>query len=73
MVDSVSCILDIIDTAGQEEYTAMRDHYFRSGDGFLLVFAADDKKSFTDVRRFRKEIQRAKDSVNTPMVLVGTR
>lgn len=32
----------VLDTAGQEEFGAMREQYMRSGEGFLLVFALND-------------------------------
>lgn len=48
-VDCETCLLDILDTAGQEEYSAMRDQYMRTGEGFLLVFAVNSVKSFEDI------------------------
>jgi hypothetical protein len=30
-VDGVACLLDIMDTAGQEEYSALRDQYMKTG------------------------------------------
>lgn len=33
----------VLDTAGQEEFGAMREQYMRSGEGFLLVFALNDR------------------------------
>jgi GTPase SAR1 family protein len=30
----------LLDTAGQEEYSAMRDQYMRTGKGFLCVFTS---------------------------------
>ena len=47
--DGETCLLDILDTAGQEEYSAMRDQYMRTGEGFLLVFAVNSAKSFEDI------------------------
>jgi GTPase SAR1 family protein len=38
---SVSTVLD---TAGQEEFGAMREQYMRAGHGFLLVFAINDRQ-----------------------------
>ncbi len=38
--------IDILDTAGQEDYAAIRDNYFRSGEGFLCVFSITDTDSF---------------------------
>lgn len=34
----------VLDTAGQEEFSAMREQYMRSGEGFLLVFAVNDRR-----------------------------
>uniref|UniRef100_A0A673JJ57 HRas proto-oncogene, GTPase n=1 Tax=Sinocyclocheilus rhinocerous TaxID=307959 RepID=A0A673JJ57_9TELE len=31
VIDGETCLLDILDTAGQEEYSAMRDQYMRTG------------------------------------------
>lgn len=36
-VDQDAVMLDILDTAGQEEYSVLRELYMRMGDGFLLV------------------------------------
>ena len=33
----------VLDTAGQEEFSAMREQYMRSGEGFLLVFSVTDR------------------------------
>lgn len=62
MIDGETCLLDILDTAGQEEYSAMRDQYMRTGEGFLLVFAVNEAKSFENVRLYREQIRRVKDS-----------
>ena len=32
-------LLEILDTAGEEEYAAMRDQYIRHGEGFLVVYS----------------------------------
>ncbi|KAJ2908056.1 Ras GTPase, partial [Coemansia aciculifera] len=38
-IDGDLCVLDILDTAGQEEYAAMRDYHIRSGHGFIIVYS----------------------------------
>ncbi|XP_047657245.1 GTPase KRas isoform X5 [Tachysurus fulvidraco] len=73
VIDGETCLLDILDTAGQEEYSAMRDQYMRTGEGFLCVFAINNIKSFADVHLYREQINRVKDSDNVPMVLVGNK
>ena len=73
VIDGETCLLDILDTAGQEEYSAMRDQYMRTGEGFLLVFAVDNAKSFEEISQFREEIKYFKDGEDVPMVLVGNK
>ncbi|KAL3982458.1 GTPase HRas N-terminally processed domain protein [Acanthocheilonema viteae] len=73
VIDGETCLLDILDTAGQEEYSAMRDQYMRTGEGFLLVFAVNEAKSFENVTQYRDQIRRVKDSDEVPMVLVGNK
>ncbi|XP_011788593.1 PREDICTED: GTPase NRas [Colobus angolensis palliatus] len=57
VIDGETCLLDILDTAGQEEYSAMRDQYMRTGEGFLCVFAINNSKSFADINLYRREIR----------------
>jgi len=73
VIDGETCLLDILDTAGQEEYSAMRDQYMRTGEGFLLVFAVNNAKSFEDISGYREQIKRVKDAEEVPMVLVGNK
>jgi GTPase KRas protein len=73
VIDGETCLLDILDTAGQEEYSAMRDQYMRTGEGFLCVFAVNNSKSFEDINQYREQIKRVKDADEVPMVLVGNK
>ena len=73
VIDGTVAKLDILDTAGQEEFSAMREQYMRSGEGFLLVFSLSDRRSFEDAARFRKEILRVKDRDEFPVMLVGNK
>ena len=65
--------LDVLDTAGQEEFSAMREQYMRSGEGFLLVFSLSDRRSFEEAARFHKDILRSKDRDEFPVMLVGNK
>lgn len=51
----------VLDTAGQEEFGAMREQYMRTGEGFLLVFSVTDRGSFEEISKFQRQILRAKD------------
>jgi GTPase KRas protein len=70
-IDDETCLLDILDTAGQEEYSAMRDQYMRTGQGFILVFAITSRSSFDEIASFREQILRVKDKDKVPMILVS--
>jgi len=72
-IDKQVLVLDILDTAGQEEYSTLQDQYMRSGQGFLLVYDITMKNTFTDIPRFKEKILRVKDMQNFPMVLVGNK
>lgn len=73
VIDQQVAKLDILDTAGQEEFSAMREQYMRSGEGFLLVFSVADKLSFSEVHNFHRQILRVKDREEFPMILVGNK
>lgn len=72
-IDDETCLLDILDTAGQEEYSAMRDQYMRTGQGFLCVYAVTSRSSFDEITAFREQILRVKDQDKVPMVLAGNK
>lgn len=64
-------MLDILDTAGQEEYSAMRDQYIRSGHGFAIVFSVTLRSSFETLTTFQDQILRVKDVDAFPMIILG--
>lgn len=66
-------IFIVLDTAGQEEFSAMREQYMRSGEGFLLVFAVTDHPSFDEISKFHRQILRVKDRDEFPMLIVGNK
>lgn len=53
VLDGEEVQIDILDTAGQEDYAAIRDNYFRSGEGFLCVFSITELESFAATVDFR--------------------
>lgn len=73
MLDGEECQIDILDTAGQEDYAAIRDNYFRSGEGFLCVFSITETESFQATGDFREQILRVKGDENIPFLLVGNK
>jgi Ras-related protein Ral-A len=73
MLDGQECQIDILDTAGQEEYAAIRDNYYRSGEGFLCVFSVCEHESFEHTQEFRDQILRVLDDDTIPFILVGNK
>ncbi|KYR00318.1 Ras GTPase [Tieghemostelium lacteum] len=72
-VDEDTCLLDILDTAGQDDYSAMRDQYMRTGQGFLCVYDVTSRTSFEEINVVRDQIIRVKDNEKVPIVLVGNK
>ncbi|KOS22358.1 Ras-related protein Rap-1 [Escovopsis weberi] len=72
-VDGRQVVLEIFDTAGTEQFVAMRDLYMKTGQGFLLVFSITSQSSLVELAGLREEILRIKDDQNVPMVIVGNK
>ena len=52
--------LEILDTAGTEQFASMRDLYIRNGQGFILVFSIINSQTFREVLNLHQQILRAK-------------
>ncbi|KAF9155652.1 hypothetical protein BGZ97_012715 [Linnemannia gamsii] len=72
-LDNQDCQIDILDTAGQEEYAAIRDNYYRSGEGFICVFSLCEYESFMHTQEFKDQISRVLDDNKIPFILVGNK
>ncbi|KAF7327476.1 Rheb-like protein [Mycena kentingensis (nom. inval.)] len=73
LVDDEVALLDVLDTAGQEEYGAMREQYMRTGEGFLLVYSITSRDSFEEAAAYHSQIMRVKDVDSFPVVIVGNK
>ena len=73
VLDGEEVQIDILDTAGEEDYAAIRDNYFRSGEGFLCVFSITQDESFQAAKEFREQIVRVKGKETIPFILVGNK
>eukprot|EP01103_Thecamoeba_quadrilineata_P005170 TRINITY_DN14_c0_g2_i1.p1 TRINITY_DN14_c0_g2~~TRINITY_DN14_c0_g2_i1.p1 ORF type:complete len:184 (-),score=37.37 TRINITY_DN14_c0_g2_i1:127-678(-) len=72
-VDGEQYMLEILDTAGTEQFTAMRDLYMKNGQGFVLVYSIVAQSTFNDLSDLRDQILRVKDCESVPLVLVGNK
>ncbi|XP_072038277.1 GTP-binding protein Rit1-like [Amphiura filiformis] len=73
VIDGEVGLLDILDTAGQAEFTAMRDQYMRGGEGFIICYSITDRRSFLEAAEFKKLIERVRNADDVPIVLVGNK
>jgi len=72
-VDGKQNMLEILDTAGTDQFLAMRDMYVKNGLGFILAYSIVAQSTFNDIPSIRQLIVRVKDSEKVPMVLVGNK
>eukprot|EP01123_Difflugia_compressa_P003477 TRINITY_DN1451_c0_g1_i2.p1 TRINITY_DN1451_c0_g1~~TRINITY_DN1451_c0_g1_i2.p1 ORF type:complete len:195 (-),score=47.71 TRINITY_DN1451_c0_g1_i2:199-783(-) len=72
-IDGQEAILNIYDTAGQEDFSAVRDTYIQIGEGFLCMYSITSNASFQEVRHLRERIINITDKDNIPVVLCGNK
>lgn len=65
--------VEIVDTAGQEEFLTFRDSSMTQGDAFLMVFAIDSISSWQHLKELRTKIVQEKDDSQIPMVIVANK
>lgn len=73
-IDGVGpCIVEILDTAGTEQFASMRQLYITNGQAFALIYAVDDRASFEEVKDIYQQIAEVKSRENMSVVLVGNK
>lgn len=70
-VDGSPTALEILDTAGQEQYAAMRERYIQNGDGFILIYSITSEDSLSTIRQIKGQIEKIKHEFSPPILLVG--
>ena len=72
-IDNKLVDLEILDTAGQEEFAMMREQFMVKADGFLMMYAINTRASFDDLQRFRDQALHVQDTSKFPMILVANK
>ncbi|CAH7687258.1 P-loop containing nucleoside triphosphate hydrolase protein [Phakopsora pachyrhizi] len=76
-VDGNKVTVEILDTAGTEQFVALHSLYVKSGDGFLLVFALNTLDSIHELEALHESIVRIKEAEGytekIPIVLCGNK
>ena len=66
--------ISLLDTAGQEEFTPLRDQWIRESEGFAIIYSITNKISFEQTSTFLDQINRVKCEENSvPIALVGNK
>ncbi|KAK4048298.1 hypothetical protein OIV83_004819 [Microbotryomycetes sp. JL201] len=70
-VEGTSYSIELIDTAGQEEYrNAWNEGHCRDAHGFILCYSIDDQKSFDLLPDFLHIIRKARSTVENPSTMI---
>ena len=72
-IDDIQCQLEILDTAGQDDYQTMLDTWINSSDGFLLVYSIDNKESFDSTKVRYERILKLKGDQKVSITIVGNK
>jgi len=67
--------IDILDSSGMDELVVMRPTWFKEREAFLLVFAVNDRESFTALTAFHDQLisYRQGISASAPLIIVGNK
>ena len=72
VIDGEACVVDVLDTAGMEEFSALRRQWIRDYRACLLVYSVTSKISFDLLNTFRQEIIEETGG-DAPIFLVGNK
>lgn len=72
-VDNTPCVLEILDTAGTEQFASMRDLYIKNGQGFVVCYSLTNHQTFQDIKTMKEQIVRVKGTDKVPILLVGNK
>lgn len=72
-IDGKAIQVEILDTAGQDEYTPLRETFMHTGDGFMLVYSITDDQTLEELRSIREQILRVHRNKKIPIVVIGNK
>ena len=68
-----SYVLEIIDTAGTEQFVSMRNLYMKAGEVFVVVYSIVAESTFFETKEIREQILDTKSPDVPPIILVGNK
>jgi GTPase KRas protein len=73
VIDGFNCLLEILDTAGQDDYQSMLETWINFGSGFVLVYSIDDVESFIEAKKKYEKLVAVKGKEPFSCILVGNK
>ena len=65
--------ISILDTAGSEQFIALRSNWMEKREAFILVFSIDSPNSFTELNHFFDQLMMVYPKREHPIVLVANK
>ncbi|KAK7092387.1 GTP-binding protein Rheb-like isoform X2 [Littorina saxatilis] len=65
--------LQVVDTAGQDEYSIMPQSYFMNINGYVIVYSVNSEKSFKVAQNVYDKLRDMKGELGVPVILVGNK
>jgi len=73
IVDGEPIKLDLLDTAGQEEYQSLHENWINEGDAAMIVYSVTEQISFEEAEIIYEKIMKIRYEDDFPIVLVGNK
>ena len=72
-VDGTICTLEILDTAGQDDFESLRPQWMIGKDGYLFVYSMDSQRSLKELEPFVELHRELNEQQRVPIVLVANK
>ena len=72
-INDIQCELNILDTAGKDEYQTMLESWIEFSSCFLLVYSIDNKDSLKQVKIYYEKIAQKKGKQFFSVLIVGNK
>ncbi|CDZ97536.1 ras protein [Phaffia rhodozyma] len=76
VIEGEQHVIEIFDTAGQEEYSALRSQWIKEGEAVILVYSIASAISFNRIPEFFQSVVDLKRQIgenSPPMILIGNK
>lgn len=70
-IDGITCSLEILDTAGQEQFNALRHQWIEGKDGYLFVYSMDNPESIKKILDYYDYYKSLGN--NNPVIILGNK